>query len=419
MRKELKESILEGRETFFSQRPLKRDITFDKGLVQDLHKIICISGVRRSGKSMYLRQIFDSMGYDKEDIVFLDFSESSLADFKSADFELLPLAFLELFPSRRPVFFLDEIQEVADYERGLRYLQNKGYPIYITGSSAYLFSRDIASRVRGKSFELNIYPLSFPEFLRFKQFEVKQAYTLPEKAKLSGLVEEYLRWGGFPEVVLMESTETKKHLLKGYLDTMLLRDVIEKNNIQNIPLMEQILSRAIRSFTKNISVHKWYNDFRSMGLKASKDTLYLYLGYLMETGFILSIGEYGKGGRRGRKLYLIDNGLYEVRRTGGPDFGKLLENGVFLKFLFEGSEISYYQDGAAELDFITGKQIVQVCHTLTDENIRREIAGFDRFEKHHPSDRKRTLVVKEGSVPEPEEAVHSYLFLSEYGENRV
>lgn len=363
---------------------------------------------------MYLRQIVDSMGYDKEDIIFLDFSESSLTDFKSTDFELLPLAFLELFPNRRPVFFLDEIQEVRGFERGLRYLQNKGYPIYITGSSAHLFSRDIASSLRGKSFELNIYPLSFPEFLRFKQFEVKQAYTLPEKAKLAGLVEEYLRWGGFPEVVLMESTETKKHLLKGYLDTMLLRDVIEKNNIQNIPLIEQILSRAIRSCTKNISVHKWYNDFRSMGLKASKDTLYLYLGHLMETGFIRSIGEYGKRGGTGRKLYLIDNGLYEVRRAQGPDFGKLLENGVFIKLLFEGSEISYYQDGTAELDFITGTQIVQVCYTLTNENIRRELSGFDRFEKYHPSDWKRAMVVQEPSVPKPEGTVDFLEFVGAY-----
>jgi uncharacterized protein len=402
MRKDLKESILEGRETFFSERPLKRDITFDKHLVQELNKIVCISGVRRSGKSMYLRQLVDSMGYDKEDILFIDFSESSLEDFKSSDFESLPLAFLELFPNRSPVFLLDEIQEVGDFERGLRYLQNKGYPVCITGSSAHFFSRDIASRLRGKSFELNIHPLSFNEFLRFKQFEVKPAYTLPEKARLSSLTAEYLRWGGFPEVVIMKSPETKKHLLKGYLDTMLLWDVIEKNNIQNVPLMEQILSRAIRSFTKNISVHKWYNDFRSMGLKASKDTLYLYLGYLMESGFIRSIGEYGKSEGVGRKLYLIDNGLYEVRRNQGPDFGKLLENGVFLKLLFEGYGISYYQDGTTELDFIAGKQLVQVCHTLTDENSKRERSGFDRFEKHHPSNWERALVVQEQSVPGPE-----------------
>jgi len=170
----------------------------------------------------------------------------------------------------------------------------------------------------------------------------------------------------------------------------------------DIPLMEQILSRAIRSFTKNISVHKWYNDFRSMGLKASKDTLYLYLGYLMESGFIRSIGEYGKSEGVGRKLYLIDNGLYEVRRNQGPDFGKLLENEVFLKLLLEGYGISYYQDGTTELDFIAGKQLVQVCHTLTDENSKRERSGFDRFEKHHPSNWERTLVVQEQSVPGPE-----------------
>ncbi len=295
---------------------------------------------------MYLRQIVDFMEYEKDDIVFLDFSESALADFGSSDFELLPLAFLELFPERRPVFLLDEIQEVEDFEKGLRYLQNKGYPIFITGSSAHLFSRDMASRLRGKTFEIEMYPLNINEFLRFKQFEVKPAYTLPEKGRLSFLIGEYLRWGGFPEVVLIDSGETKKHLLKGYLDTMLLRDIIEKNSVQNVALMEQILARAIRSFTKNFSVHKCFNELRSMGYKASKDTLYLYLGYLMETGFLRGIGEYGKKER-------------------------------------------------------TGNRVVQVCHTLSEENMNRELSGFDRFETHFLSEWDRTLVVRESDILGP------------------
>jgi uncharacterized protein len=410
MRKKLKESIIEGRELFFSEKPMTRDITFDKNLVQDLKKIITISGVRRAGKTMYLRQIVEFMRYEKDDIIFLDFSESGLADFSVSDFESLPLVFLELHPSGQPVFLLDEIQEVDEFEKGLRYLQNKGYPIYITGSSAHLFSRDIASRLRGKTFELEILPLSVNEFLRFKQFEVKPAYSLAERAKLSGLISEYLRWGGFPEVVLMESLETKKHLLKGYLDTMLLRDVIEKNNVQNVPLMEKILSRAIRSFTKNFSIHKWYNEFKSMGFKASKDTLYLYLGYLIETGFLCVIGEFGRSQGTARKIYLIDHGLYEVRRNQGPDLGKSLENAVYFSLLSEGRELSYYQDGSSELDFIVGNRIVQVCHTLTDENLTREMSGFDRFEKKCPSEWKRALVVLENDIPGPDYTINFYDF---------
>ena len=360
---------------------------------------------------MYLRQIVDFMGYEKDDIVFLDFSESSLADFSVSDFELLPFFFLELYPNGKPVFLFDEIQEVAEFEKGLRYLQNKGFAVYITGSSAHLFSRDIASRLRGKTFDLEILPLSVHEYLRFRQFKVKPAYSLAERAKLSSLIREYLRWGGFPEVVLIESIETKKHLLKGYLDTMLLRDVIEKNNVQNVPLIEQILSRAIRSFSKNFSIHKWYNELKSMGFKASKDTLYLYLGYLIETGFLHVIGEYNRNQGTARKMYLIDNGLYEVRRKQEPDLGKSLENAVYLRLFSKEKEISYYQDGSSELDFIMKSKIIQVCHTLTNENLSSEISGFKRFEKKYLSEWQRVVVVWDKEVSGPEYILKFYDFL--------
>ncbi|MDC7219883.1 MAG: ATP-binding protein [Spirochaetales bacterium] len=398
-RKLLKELILEGQETFELKKPIPRDISFDPQLSTRLNKVITVSGVRRAGKSMYLKQISLQLETDPQQVVFLDFSESPLTDFSLDDFSELPTLFKEMFPQSEPVFFFDEIQEVPDFEKGLRYLQNRNYPIIITGSSAQLFSRDIASRLRGKTAEIKVYPLSYFEFLRFKEFEIKPVYGPAEKARLALLTDEYLTWGGFPEVVLTDNPETKRHLLKGYIDTMLLRDVIEKNGVQNMPLMDKLLSKVIDSFTKNISINKWYNDFKSSGFKVSKDTLYAYLGYLKDTGFIHTLHEYGKSQGSAQKVYLIDNGLYEVRRKLNRDRGKLLENAVFAQLLREEHSISYWNNSSYEIDFITESKLVQACYSLNRDNSSREILPFEEFNSLHQTKLKGDLVVIESELP--------------------
>ncbi len=412
-RKDLTLCILDGQETFSLKHPLTRDVSWDFSLSTELLKIITISGVRRSGKTMYLKQIAQEMKISDEWVVFLDFSESTLSDFTVRDFELLPTLYYELFPGRKPIFMFDEIQEVEDFEKGLRYLQNKQYQIFVTGSSASLFSRDIASRLRGKTVEIIIYPLSFKEFLRFRQFEVKPESLQRRRAALRRLTEEYLRLGGFPEVVLSPSIETKKLLLNSYLDTMLLRDVIEKNQVQNVPLMGQLLNKSIKSFTKHISLHAWYNDLKSMGFKVSKDTLYTYLGYLTDTGFFHLVEKFGSSGKQARqKIYLIDNGLYEVRRGSQSDFGKLLENAVYVHLNAGGAELSYFSDTDAEVDFVCENRLVQVCYELNEGNKEREMRGFLHFEKCFGSKRERSLVVMDSDILDCDEQIEGSHVLS-------
>ena len=397
-RKEIIELIIDGRETFKNKRPIHRNIIFDFELSRKLKKVITISGVRRAGKSMYLKQISEQLNLNPDQIVFLDFSETILSDFTTEDFRALPTQYMELRPELEPVFFFDEIQEIPDFEKGLRYLQNKDYQIFITGSSAQLFSSDIASRLRGKTAEIRLFPLDFPEFLKFRQFEEKPGYTQAEKARLAVLTDEFLKWGGFPEVVLTENIETRRYLLKGYLDTMLLRDVIEKNKIQNVPIIDKLLTKIIGSFTRNISINKWYNDFKSSGFKVSKDTLYNYLGYLKDTGFIHTIIEYGKASGSTQKVFLVDNGLYEARRSINSDIGKLLENAVFGNLLRNQKKITFWNDGKHEIDFVTEHRLIQACYQLNSQNINRETSAFSAFNRKNNTALKPDLVVMESDV---------------------
>jgi uncharacterized protein len=210
-------------------------------------------------------------------IRFTDPEEWSRLDEVSLDFSL------------NPVVFLDEIQELSDFSGGLRYLVNRGCRIFITGTNTNVFEGNLPTVLRGKVLVYRLFPLSFPEYLRFAGISFPETMTTKESVQRSLALREFLTWGGFPEVVRADSEELKRSLLDSYLDVMLFRDVVERKGVQNVAVLQRLLTRTLVNFTKDISVHKWYNDFRSQGLRVSKDTLYEYLGYLEEALFVFSI----------------------------------------------------------------------------------------------------------------------------------
>ena len=156
--------------------------------------------------------------------------------------------------------------------------------------------------------------------------------------------------------------------------------------VTSLTLLEACTSLAYSHYEQS-------NNFQT--LDSLKDTLYQYVGYLKESDFFYSIHEYGKTQGSMQKVYLIDNGLFEVRRDRGSDSGKLLENMIFIKLQKVGNEISYYSDGKSKIDFVTRDKTVQACHLLTQGNLKREITGFEQFEQKNGTGRTRSLVVME------------------------
>jgi predicted AAA+ superfamily ATPase len=183
---------------------------------------------------------------------------------------------------------------------------------------------------------------------------------------MNNLVREYLQWGGFPEVTLVDSTDMKGNLIRSYIDSMLFRDVIERYNIKNINLVESVFIKLLKSFTKEISVHRWYNDYKSMGIKVSKDTLYQYLRHFEEAQFIYLVENMLGSNRSRKKIYLVDNGLYFRVRGFEQDWGKLLENRVFNDLLRQHGSVSFVKDQGRDLDFVAGNRAVQVCYELNE-----------------------------------------------------
>src|SRR6056297_1941536 len=377
MKKEiLKQYILDRQEAQSRKTFFPRELNIDLDFHRQTGKIAAILGSRRAGKSTYLLQLHRALGLRKQQGIWIDFTEYLWQDFRKEDWKTLWEVSLEISIAAEPVFFLDEIQQLGDFASGLRYLQNQNCLVFITGSNSSLFGRSMAESLRGKVLNYELFPLSFGEFLLFHHWHESPPFDSRQRAKLNTLLDEYLLWGGFPEVVLAGEPELKRHLLQSYVDTMLLRDVVERHEIKNVDLVERLFQKALLSFTKTFSVHRWYNDFKSQGRRLSKDTLYDYLYYLEESLFLITIRNRANPSAA-RKIYLVDNGLYQMVRNK-PDRGQLWENACFLDLRRKGKRPAFWLDEKGEIDFVTETELIQVCYSLHEENKDREMSSLLR-----------------------------------------
>jgi len=371
----LRRTIRDGQERLASARYVERDLRIDHAFLEASGKVAAICGPRRAGKTFRLFQVLAELGIRSDQVCFLDFSDLSLAGFKAEDFETLGQAAAELEPRADAVFLFDEIQEVEGFEAGIRHLQNKGRRIYLTGSNASVFSGRLATSLRGKVLVYEQYPLSFAEFLRFKGRAFRRDPSSEERAERRRLLDEYLLWGGFPEVAMAESRETKRGLLDSYVDVMIFRDVVERHGLQNAAMVRRVFARLLASFTKEYSINRWFNDFKSQGLRVGKDSLYDIVSYLEDAFVVRSVANAASPGGS-RKIFLIDNGYYRPFLDRDRDFGKLWENALFVALLRRGEHPTFWKADRGEIDFVTSSEFVQATIELGEANRARETAPF-------------------------------------------
>lgn len=219
----------------------------------------------------------------KEQVVFVDFSEYRGREF---DFTKLLGAYFELFPTLTPWFFFDEIQEIAEFRTGVLGLFNRGYKIIMSGSNSSLLSRELSTHFAGRSLETYVYPLSWDEFLDFRGYTRHPHMTLAQQGYEKSLFREYLQYGGYPEVVIANTSGLKETLLSSYYEIIVYRDLKERYKIENDIVLRYLLKRVIASNTKDFNTNKIYNDLKSQGVEVSKNTLYLYLEYARNIFFL-------------------------------------------------------------------------------------------------------------------------------------
>ena len=360
----------------------------------DLGKIIIIVGPRRAGKTFYLFQLMDGLkksGVSSQEILYINFEDERL-DLEGEN-DLIFDAYRELYPTQdlsRVYLFLDEIQELPDWEKFVRRVMDTiSRRIVVTGSNSRLLSKEIATSLRGRGITFEILPLSFVEYLGFLGLPAHSPVSSKAKALVGRAFEEYCTWGGYPELVKIDQ-RFKAQVLQEYFNVMFYRDLVERYRISDPALLKYLLKRLISSFTKEFSVNKLYNDLKSRGFSVGKDSLYRMMDEVFDIYMLARMERYDPSVIRremsNKKIYLYDNGLATALNYSlSEDRGKLLENLVF-RHLWEKTHEIYFVRNGWECDFIAfpyGKEalLVQVTSRLDNNNLAREVKGLEAARK--------------------------------------
>lgn len=380
MEKQLLKEIIREQEDVINkkERGVKREITDQFKRLADLPHIVVIAGIRRSGKSTLLSQIMDALGKKP---YYFSFEDERLIYFEALDFNRLYEALIEL-QGERNIFFFDEIQNVAGWERFVRRMHDSGFKFFITGSNASLLSRELGTKLTGRHISSTLYPFSFREYLDFRGVSWKSGDLLHTKkrAEFKRHFNKYLQEGGMPEYLKYGASEQ----LKKVYDDILYRDIIVRYDLKESKSLRELSLYLI----SNIAAPLSYNKLRAFLHLGSVNTVKSYLDYLENSFLFFSVSRFSYSLKQQsvspKKIYCIDNGLAQnIAFAFSENKGKFLENLVFLELLRQGKEVYYYKtkDGF-EVDFAIKegkaiKELIQVSWNLKNADAReREVRAL-------------------------------------------
>ena len=369
-------------------------------------KTHAVVGMRRSGKTCFLHQFQRDRilkGAPRETQVYFNFDDERLAGMEAGQLHWILEEYFHQFPQhrdqRKVCFYLDGVQVVPGWEGFVRrVMDTERVEVFVSGSSAKLLSREIATALRGRAMETLVHPFSFREFLRHRHAEPEGDPAFLSKATRSAVERhfgEFLLHGGFPEAQGL-ATEDRLSLLQGYVDTVILRDVMERHGISNVVALRRLTRQLLGAAAALFSVHRFFNDQRSQGIAVSKEVLHAMLGHL-EDAFLVRLVPLHTSSERQRqsnprKAYPVDPGLIGAfDRSGKANIGHALETAVLVELERRRHERAYVRTASgAEVDFLAtplvGRpMLIQVCADLTDEATRqREFRALSEAMSEHP-----------------------------------
>ena len=384
-------------------------------------KAKAVIGPRRAGKTCFLWQVLASKlasGVSREGLVYFNFEDERLADLGVDSLHIVVDEYYRLHPERRDeretVLFLDEIQVIDGWERFVRrLLDSERVDVFISGSSARLLSREVATSMRGRAMEALVYPFSFREFLRHHGREPSEPVDrLPkaDRSKLDRALRDYLKHGGYPEAQGIDRRD-RIDLLRGYVDVAMLRDVVERHNVSQPTALRWMVRHLLGSAGARFSVHKFHADLRSQGIAVAKDTLHAFVAHLEDAFVVRTVSIAAASERRRmtnpRKAYPIDPGLLPVfDRSGRTNVGHALETAVALELDRRGAEFGYVRTAQGrEVDFLAHlpdgrQQLIQVCCELEDPGTRqREVRALQEAAPQSPHAQKFIVTLTPGPAP--------------------
>jgi len=352
-------------------------------------KATIIIGVRRCGKSTWLNQAIEgliSKGVSKENILYINFFDDRLTNLKQGGLDTVLEAYFTIYPEKKTLetvyCFFDEIQVIQGWEAFVdRMLRTENCEIYITGSSAKMLSKEIASQMRGRALSWELFPFSFSEYL----WHCKIGNHLPASSQQRHRVENafgnFYEQGGFPEVVGVDR-HLRIKIHQEYVNSILFRDLIERYDISHPRAVVDLARRLMENISSLYTLNGLSNYLKSIGHKAPKNAVADYLTWFEDAYFLFTVrlfsASYGKSNANPKKIYSIDHALIRSVTSGIlVNSGHLLENIVYIALRRKNNDIYYYKTATnQEIDFLVQDQqqkikLIQVCETLANPRTRQ------------------------------------------------
>ena len=386
----------------FQDNELPKDIIKRKIISVDTNSksIIAVYGPRQSGKTYYFYQLIEELitkdGIKKDKILYVNFEDERLMPFQLSDFESLLDAYYELYPENKGekiYLFFDEVQNIERWEIAVRRIYDKeNVRLFITGSSSKLLSKEIASSLRGRTLSYEMLPFSFEEVLIANKVDLTSNIEYSKsRFRIKAILEDYIKFGGFPRVVLEKVDTTRIRLLQEYLNTLLVRDILERFSIRNPTFIKEIIRYSLSNTAKILSVSNLYKIYKQKH-GVTKRTAINYVRMLEDVMLLFLVPKFSRSLkeqiRNPNKEYIIDNGL---RMAAGfylsDDIGIAMENVVFLKLKQDRIndpllEIFYWSNPKSEVDFVLRsgakiKALIQVTYASSKDEVNaRETNGI-------------------------------------------
>jgi len=352
-------------------------------------------GVRRSGKSTTLFQGIERLlrdGVARENILYLNFFDDRLHRLRREGLATITEAYYSLYPEKKNTetvyCFFDEIQAVPGWEPFVdRLMRTEKCEVYITGSSAQMLSKEVATQMRGRALSWEIFPFSFREYLDYRQIKSAGPWSTKRRLLIQKAFGGYWETGGFPEVVGLDAhLRIKVH--QEYFRAVLFRDLIERHDVSHPKALTDLAHRLVDNTASLYTVNRLTGYLHALGHKAPKSTVSSFLEWFEDAYFLYTVrifdASLARSNTNPKKIYCVDHSLVTSVASGVlVNSGHLLENLVFMALRRVFPEIYYYKTrGGLEVDFIMqtrdrSRTLVQVCESLVQpETRKREITAL-------------------------------------------
>lgn len=356
----------------------------------DTEDIKVITGVRRCGKTVLLKQIIDELenrGIASENIIYMSFESSKYKNIRNDD-DLDEFIFSKTNNLNGKIYLLfDEIQKVKNWEVSLNsYRVDLECDIYISGSNSQLLSGELSTLISGRYISINMLPFSFKELIQYHD-------EMHENIDEIKLFEQYLSYGGFPGLLNYENEEKEKYLYDLY-STIVLNDILYKNKVKDLDLLERLMEFMISNIGQLFSANSISKYIKNENRKTTPHTIINYMDYARNAFIFYQIKRENIKQKRklliSDKYYLVDSGFYFIfNGSTQRNWGQLLENIVFLELIRQGYSITIGKIQDLEVDFVCRKanqiKYIQVSQSILDENTRkREFKSLEKISDSYP-----------------------------------